>query len=745
MAQMTTPAGGPGREAQRNFANDFNGSGGGRQVTSDHYGRRALAGECASLASTQSNRNDALNMAAFRIGQLIGGGLIERGEAEAALTQAALAVGLSADEAKSTIRSGLNTGMKSPRKPEQAATRQTSPRPAPRPQTSTLDKAAQAVQWAVQILRMSTPVGADYGYLKAKGIEPTNTLLEIPLKLVQGITSWHPQGKAGPLQGEQVLVAGICVDGNLSSLAMVDEAGRKSFLAGGQIRGGYWPTGDLPNGDGTGQTIIVAEGVADSISCWMATGCTAVAGLADGNLPNVAKWLRNRFPEARIVVVADLLADGSPNRHAAAAAQESGGLLAVPRFGAGQSGKDINDFHKLNGLDATRQLIEQAAPVEAPTAAPEQPAKPVSFSMVELMAKTFDPVEWCVTGLLSTPGVYLMAGAPKAGKSWLCLHLLLSVAYGRRVFGSLFAAQGTALYVSLEDHQRRLQNRISQVCHDQPTGNVHFALEWPRIDQGGVDLLDKWLTRHLGTRLVILDTLARIKPPRGRNGDLYAEDYQTVASFKALAEKHSVTVLIVHHTRKMVDHESPANEISGTTGLAGGCDGTLVVKRKAGSDKHLTLHRSGRDLVDDSPLEIEWDREAMTWRLMGEEEAARASLTPEQTAIIEAIRYACRSLTRQEIAEAIGKDSESIRSSVARMVKSNLLLKVGKYHDCRYDIPLSGQKGDLIFSEAGEAVKHCITASCGTASLLQCVTHDAAGCDPGGHDPFAGFDEEWMN
>ncbi|MBF0183716.1 MAG: AAA family ATPase [Magnetococcales bacterium] len=600
---------------------------------------------------------------------------------------------------------------------------------------------------------MATPARPNNPYLQAKGIEPTATLLEAPLKLVHGITSWHPRGKNGQLTGDRLLLAPVRVGDELTSLAMIDEQGLKAFLLGGTIKGGWWATSDSPQGDGTGQTFLVGEGVATVTSGSMASGAIGIAALSDKNLPAVCQWLRGKYPSARLVVLADIKPDGTPNHHAVAAAQAVGGWLAVPRFDPGEQGKDVNDFHQLHGLNAARQLIEQAQLIEAPQAegAPA-PDKPPTFTMTELMAKTFDPVEWCVTGLLSTPGVYLMAGAPKAGKSWLCLHLLLSVAYGRRVFGSLFAAQGTALYVSLEDHQRRLQNRISQVCHDQPTGNVHFALEWPRIDQGGVDLLDEWLTSHPGTKVVILDTLARIRPPRGRNGDLYGEDYAVVAVFKALAEKHSVTVLIVHHTRKMTDAESPANEISGTTGLAGGCDGTLIVKRKAGSDSHLTLHRTGRDLVDDSPLEIKWDRENMTWSLMDEQEAARARLTPEQSEIIEAIRHACRSLTRQEIASFIGKDQDSIRFCIIRMVKGGLLLKVGPHRNSRYDIPTSGGRDDVIPLQQVQQVLHMqqvqqVQHVAGVAGVIcaEGVADSTYGTDPGGHDPFAGFDEEWMN
>ncbi|MBF0173031.1 MAG: AAA family ATPase, partial [Magnetococcales bacterium] len=112
-----------------------------------------------------------------------------------------------------------------------------------------------------------------------------------------------------------------------------------------------------------------------------------------------------------------------------------------------------------------------------------------------------------------------------------------------------------------------------------------------------------WLTCHPGTRLVIFDTLARIKPPRGRNGDIYAEDYAAVSAFKEISERHGVSIILVHHLRKMVS-DDPDDMLSGTTGLAGGVDGTLILTRDARKPTGpLTLHRRGRDLINDEPQE----------------------------------------------------------------------------------------------------------------------------------------------
>ena len=100
------------------------GAGGGngkamRRVTpgnSSAYGLAGLAAECDEVAgSGEGGRNDRLNRAAYSVGQLVGGGELERGHAEADLLDAALRCGLGEREATKTLRSGLDSGEKDPR------------------------------------------------------------------------------------------------------------------------------------------------------------------------------------------------------------------------------------------------------------------------------------------------------------------------------------------------------------------------------------------------------------------------------------------------------------------------------------------------------------------------------------------------------------------------------------------------------------------------------------------------------
>jgi putative DNA primase/helicase len=82
------------------------------------YGLAALGRELALVRSAgPGTRNEALIRSAFRLGQLVGAGLIERGVVEAELAGAASDAGLGAREAAATIRRGIDAGSQHPRGP----------------------------------------------------------------------------------------------------------------------------------------------------------------------------------------------------------------------------------------------------------------------------------------------------------------------------------------------------------------------------------------------------------------------------------------------------------------------------------------------------------------------------------------------------------------------------------------------------------------------------------------------------
>ena len=247
-------------------------------------------------------------------------------------------------------------------------------------------KQAEAASKASALWKAGQPAGADHPYLVRKRVSPVETLREIDAGAVAAILGYSPKQSGEVLTG-RLLVAPVKVGDKLSTAELIDEAGRKSALYGGAKAGGYWAAQPLPEGDGDGLTLLIGEGVATVLSAKEASGHRSIAALSAGNLPAVAKAMRERYPRGALVILADLLkVTGEADPHAIEAARSVGGLLAIPDFGADRKPEqtDFNDMARARGAEATKAQIESANPAQiaivegwsAPEKLPELPEVP---------------------------------------------------------------------------------------------------------------------------------------------------------------------------------------------------------------------------------------------------------------------------------------------------------------------------------------------------------------------------------
>jgi hypothetical protein len=307
-----------------------------------------------------------------------------------------------------------------------------------------------------------------------------------------------------------------------------------------------------------------------------------------------------------------------------------------------------------------------------------EPVPVESIDAHSLVAQEFPDMRWAIPNLLPE-GCVLLAGRPKSGKSWLVLQLAIAIAQGVPALKRLPTEGGEVLYVALEDGRRRLRDRLQTLLGAEPSWmprRLHFATEWPRISEGCLDALYDWLGHHPGCRLVIFDTLTRIRDRRPGlgGGSLYEADYDLMALLKQVGDQMGLCVCAVHHTRKPKEHEEdPFDQISGTLGLGGAAD-AMIVLRRAVAAADAKLHITGRD-VEEQSLTIAWDGDHCLWSLLD-----RAALTPDQAQVIAALRAAGQALTPLELYPRIGKNHDATRQLLCRMVRDGLVVRTrGKY------------------------------------------------------------------
>jgi hypothetical protein len=274
----------------------------------------------------------------------------------------------------------------------------------------------------------------------------------------------------------------------------------------------------------------------------------------------------------------------------------------------------------------------------------------------------------------------LLAGKVKMGKSWMMLDLALAVATGGVALGRIPVQQGEVLYLALEDNQRRLQGRIRKlfVGREVPSG-LHLALNCPRLDEGGLEALDALLGEHPGIRLVICDTLTRLKPGGSKKRSQYDEDREAVDPFSPLVEKHGVAIVLVHHLREM-ESDDPLDMIHGSAGLTGGVDGALVLKRRRG-EPDAYLYGDGRDYEHPVELALKWDQPSATWAILGNAEVYEMS--EQRRAILAVLNASDEPLGPKVIHEMLNErgiemSEGAVREMLSQMAKDGQVKNFGR-------------------------------------------------------------------
>ncbi len=315
-----------------------------------------------------------------------------------------------------------------------------------------------------------------------------------------------------------------------------------------------------------------------------------------------------------------------------------------------------DDFSKINDDLGFEDLVRKMRRMN-------DPAFMNTFTMNELYETTYESRPPIIDGLLY-PGTFLFVGAPKVGKSFLMAQLAYHVSVGLGLW-DYTVNKGTVLYLALEDTPKRLQGRMFRMFGENSTNNLHFTTGGAKhVGLGLVEQLQGFIRNHPDTKLIIIDTLQKIREAGGDKFS-YANDYELVGKLKHFADSNHLCLLLVHHTRKQ-----PADDkfdmISGTNGLLGAADGAFLLQKEKRTSNSATLDISGRD-QQDQRLYLTKDVEHLIWQL----ERAETELWKEPP---DSILDAVASLVTQKQPSWTGTPTELV-DALGLEIKANALSK----------------------------------------------------------------------
>jgi hypothetical protein len=421
-----------------------------------------------------------------------------------------------------------------------------------------------------------------------------------------------------------------------------------------------------------GSPVFVVEGEKDADALW-AQNIPATC-----NPHGAGKWrdeYSDYFKDATVYVLPD---NDDPGRAHAQQVSES-----LKRAGANvccielpnlPDHGDVSDWLRAGG---TAEQLYELTQKEVPNTSRVTGWRANVFSAAQLHEQTFPEISYVVPGLISE-GLSILAGRPKIGKSWLALDMAFAVASASPSYclGDKEPLHGDVLYCALEDNPRRLQRRIKKILtwSDVPwPGRLHLATQWRRLDDGGVDDLREWGESISSPTLVILDTLAGIRPERRGTESIYDGDYRALSEIHAWANRLGIAVVVLHHTRKM-EADDPLDSISGSLGLAGCADTSLVLNRTA---QGTTLYLRGRD-VEEAEHAVSFDPITCRWTVLGD--AAEIHRSKSRGAILAVLEAAKDPMSPAEIAANSNLARNNVDQLLARMQNSSEVIKASRGH-----------------------------------------------------------------
>jgi hypothetical protein len=151
-------------------------------------------------------------------------------------------------------------------------------------------------------------------------------------------------------------------------------------------------------------------------------------------------------------------------------------------------------------------------------------------------------------------------------------------------------------------------------AESQDISLLHMATASFGMESGLFEQVHNFIAAYPNTNFIAIDTLEKIRDG-GRDRDIYSCDYNDMNKLRAITDKHKITLLLIHHTRKMYDPD-PLNTISGSTGLIGSVDGAFVLAKDKRTGNKAKLTISNRD-TESFCFDLRFEPDSFRWEFIG--------------------------------------------------------------------------------------------------------------------------------
>lgn len=365
----------------------------------------------------------------------------------------------------------------------------------------------------------------------------------------------------------------------------------------------------------------------------MQCGGVSVSLCGVGGANKLVKEVKTKKPNAPLVLCLD---NDEPGQKASASLEKELQAAKIPYivFNVAGSKKDPNEL-----------LMSNPEELKTAVAAAKRKVRKVykrgvaSIAASDLQTAKIDPPEWLIPDVLPQ-GLAILCASSKVGKSWMAMQMCLAISRGKE-FLDYASNQAGCLYLALEDGIFRLKDRLNKVLDGgKAPSNFYLSIKANGLDGGLIKQLDEEFEEHPDIKLIIIDTLQKVRGSAKKDEIAYATDYRELGALKEYADNKRICIFLIHHLRKMADENDVFNMISGSNGIMGVCDTIFIIYKKKRQDENAVLFMTGRDIRQQDVV-VHFDETKYRWEMVGtaeEEERKRKKREYENNPIVKTVK-----------------------------------------------------------------------------------------------------------
>lgn len=213
------------------------------------------------------------------------------------------------------------------------------------------------------------------------------------------------------------------------------------------------------------------------------------------------------------------------------------------------------------------------------------------FSLIEakdLLTAQEPETAWVWDRILPSGGLSLLVAKPKVGKTTLALNLAVAVSRGADFLGRK-TQEAPVIYLALEEKKGEVQKKLRSLGVTTEKIYFHFgSAPKEAVEEVGP------IIKQIDAKLLVIDVLQKFCRVKDLND--YAQVTRALEPLMSTARDENCHILLTHHAGKA--DRADGDDILGSTGLLGGVDTSINIKKRDTRRTFFTIQRYGENVPE---------------------------------------------------------------------------------------------------------------------------------------------------